>query len=140
SQLAQLLWYATLYRVSPPGVRDVPCLIRWQARVNPRLEPLGIARGDGGDDRTYVSRHQAGRPEIIEIGECPQHRDLARFDRIEACSGPQIPQGFHPRCAEAWGEQGLEAHRAHLCMDRLRRPPCPTHRSRPCRLAAQPEP
>src|ERR1700730_15371061 len=69
SQLAQLLWHATLYRVSPPGVRDVPCLIRWQARVNPCLEPLGIACRDGGDDRAYVSRLQAGRPAIIEIGE-----------------------------------------------------------------------
>src|ERR1700738_1419619 len=107
SQLAQLLWHATLYRVSPPGVRDVPCLIRWQARVNPCLEPLGIARREGGDDRAYVSRLQAGRPEIIEIGECPLHRDLPRFDRIEARRGPQIPEGLLRDAPKLGGSRGL---------------------------------
>ena len=85
----------------------MPGLIRWQARVNPRLEPRGIARGDGGDDRAYVSRLQAGRPEIIEIGECPQYCDLPRFDRIEARSGPQIPQGPIRDAPKLGGSRGL---------------------------------
>src|SRR5216683_2579492 len=98
----RLLWHATLYRVGAASVGDAPRAIRRQARAHPRFEPLGIARGHGGDALANVRRHRVDRPELVEIGECPRYRDLPRFDRIETRTGPQLAENVDPRRLGAW--------------------------------------
>ena len=89
-------WQAALYRIGARSIGDAPRGIRRQARAHPRLEQLDIAGSHRGDGRADTAAEQVDRPEFVEIGERPLHRDLPRLDRFEARTRPQLPQRFHP--------------------------------------------
>ena len=96
-----------------------PPAVRRQARAQALLEPVNIAGRHGGEDRGDARAQQAGRPDVVEIGEAAPHRNFPRFDLLKTGIRPQAAQRIHARRVGAWRTHGRKTHGAHLGLHRL---------------------
>src|SRR6266576_4582607 len=83
-------WYVTLYCVSPGAIGDTASGICRQARAHPRFEKREIRGRHRREFCTDARRPEDGRPVVVEIGECPLHDDLPRFDDNQTRARPSI--------------------------------------------------
>src|ERR1700731_1305363 len=83
--------YPTLYCVTPGTVGDAASGICRQACAHPRFENREILGRHRCELWTDARPPKDGRPVVVEIGECPLHGDLPRFDGIQTRTNPQVP-------------------------------------------------
>ena len=139
SGFPQLLRNAALYRIGACAVGDASGSVRRHAGAHPLFEQLrhrpASSRQSSGDDRPQ----QVDGPAFFEIGERPLHRNLVGSRPLQVRpppTGPAArPSGMLHCLADGRASAPWRASRPGAVLAEIRRPSCPTHRSRRCRPA-----